>query len=852
MRKMTEGDGMKSNELTTKLFKSENIAKLITEKPGQIIAVMMVLTLVFSAGLINFTMSMDLEDMFPDSQEGDDLELIQKEFFNDEMATIVTKHVSVLSPVYFQETANIIEAWLNDSKIFNALAMDPTTAIMCIPLTLTSYDLQLQGNLFPTMDQILDQMRNYTEESAIRSLALNYVSDESIPQLFRDYFWVLVPTDTAVDLDPAPTTSAIFLYLNGSIDDEELESIELDIEQIAKDETKKVDTYFYSEGLLVYYMIEAEKEMEPVFLLLIVALFGVLLYNFRRTSDPLITMASLLLAILWMIGIISWMGIALDMMQFMVPLMLMGLGVDFSLHLLMTYREGLGTKDTKESKGKQLSGDERIQHAVNNVFKVCVPAIALATITTMVGFASNVISDYPTIAKFGLAATIGIFAVFVVNIFFVLPWRVLKDRRSEKELEKGAIFVDRINLEPGTLVEAGGKTLPFAAIILAILLLLAVPGLVIVPTLDGEYDPRGELLEDQDLTVAATTLMDDFSMGTETLFIRVVDNWSTASAWTNVYAALDSLNDSKYVNHVNDAMVVEWVGSIFPVYSMLDPFIGSLWANITDDGITISQSASTFNLTIFLDMFYTTFPETSRFLHRNFDGTVDTYDAILISVASKTSFGKDGVALDEDVHTAFDGKFDSVHVTGQPIIWGKGIEDMADSMISSIIIVVVFAFSLLIILYSYRRKDPLLGFITGVPPMFVLGWLFLTMYLTNIPLNLMTSIVGAITVGMGIDYPVHIVNRWVYEKDQGHSLKEVYNITMGSTGKEIVFSGLTTVLAFGSFILLPMPAMRLFGLVMFISILYAMIGALVLTPLMLKFWSERSENKGERKVEREE
>jgi predicted RND superfamily exporter protein len=69
---------------------------------------------------------------------------------------------------------------------------------------------------------------------------------------------------------------------------------------------------------------------------------------------------------------------------------------------------------------------------------------------------------------------------------------------------------------------------------------------------------------------------------------------------------------------------------------------------------------------------------------------------------------------------------------------------------------------------------------------------------------------------------------------------------MGSTGREIVFSGVTTLLALGTFFLLPMEAMRLFGIVLFIAIFYAMVGALVLVPLMMRFWSaHRSKGMGD-------
>jgi predicted RND superfamily exporter protein len=166
-------------------------------------------------------------------------------------------------------------------------------------------------------------------------------------------------------------------------------------------------------------------------------------------------------------------------------------------------------------------------------------------------------------------------------------------------------------------------------------------------------------------------------------------------------------------------------------------------------------------------------------------------------------------------------------------------DQMTDMMIRSVIFVVVFAFMFLIALNLYRRGDPVLGIMTGIPPILVLGWMYLTMMGLGIPLNMMTSMVGAIIIGISIDYPIHIANRWVYEADSGRSRHEVYNITMGSTGREIVFSGVTTLLALGSFFLIPMESMRIFGIVLFIAIAYAVVGALVFTPLLLRMWGPK-------------
>jgi len=50
-----------------------------------------------------------------------------------------------------------------------------------------------------------------------------------------------------------------------------------------------------------------------------------------------------------------------------------------------------------------------------------------------------------------------------------------------------------------------------------------------------------------------------------------------------------------------------------------------------------------------------------------------------------------------------------------------------------------------------------LNLMAGMVPILVLGWLFATM----------TAMVGAIIVRIGIDYPIHVANRWVIERRAG-------------------------------------------------------------------------------------
>ncbi|MCK5252566.1 MAG: hypothetical protein KAQ96_06440, partial [Thermoplasmata archaeon] len=146
---------------------SRDIARYIYARPARCLAIMMVLTLVFSAGLYNFSMTMDIDDMLPETQEVENLKQIQDEFFNTELASFVTMDEPVFSPTYFGEMADVIEAWAEDPQIEEAMVGEPETAIVAIPLLISQYDLGQEGNPLPTIDQMVERMRSYDSQDEI-------------------------------------------------------------------------------------------------------------------------------------------------------------------------------------------------------------------------------------------------------------------------------------------------------------------------------------------------------------------------------------------------------------------------------------------------------------------------------------------------------------------------------------------------------------------------------------------------------------------------------------------------------------------------------------------------------------
>src|SRR5690606_11980346 len=132
----------------------------------------------------------------------------------------------------------------------------------------------------------------------------------------------------------------------------------------------------------------------------------------RRTFvDMLITLLTILMAIGMMQGtgvLFEKAGIidAFSVVTQVVPILLIGLGVDYGIHLISRYREELG-----EGHG--------VDEAMGISIGTSGVALILATLTTVIGFLTNITNPVPALKDFGILAAVGIVYSFLLMMLFV-------------------------------------------------------------------------------------------------------------------------------------------------------------------------------------------------------------------------------------------------------------------------------------------------------------------------------------------------------------------------------------------------------------------------------------------------
>lgn len=111
----------------------------------------------------------------------------------------------------------------------------------------------------------------------------------------------------------------------------------------------------------------------------------------------------------------------------------------------------------------------------------------------------------------------------------------------------------------------------------------------------------------------------------------------------------------------------------------------------------------------------------------------------------------------------------------------------------------------------------------------VMGW-------AGIPLGVATSMFAGMTLGIGVDYAIHLMERFRHACDRGLARADAISDAVRSTGPAIFIDALAVGLGFGVLTLSQVPANARLGALVLVSIVSCFIATLVLLPALLRFF----------------
>lgn len=557
----------------------------------------------------------------------------------------------------------------------------------------------------------------------------------------------------------------------------------------------------------------------------------------RTTADTLLTFLTIGLAIQWMSGYGFLRFEDQSQMAQILPILLIGLGVDYSIHMTTRYRQELAS-------GKSV--DDSISRAIRTVGV----ALVLATLTTAVGFLTNVTSSIPALAEFGELAAVGIAASFILMLTFVPAVRELLDRRAEKNnrLETDAFSTGEGRLLPRIIGSFSVLPRKFAAATVAVALVLAGLGAFSMTNLSTEFSFLDFVPTTSPLRDTAVTVNDRFDFP-ETTSVLVKGELASGESWNSMLESYSAAAD------VPDVSVVELEsGARFPVgvslMTVMNQWLNPGGPDFDQDLFNVALSVG-FNqqrqvpadgdVTPLYDAAYAKDPITmASVITQDYSAAVYNFD----TTAGESGAGDLKVNLNEafEPMRAIGG---SAVTTSGAIINDLVVQSLSDSQVSSLVLTLVAALLLLVINFLFESRRPMLGVITTLPVAIVVVWTFGIMAALGIPFGPVTATISALAIGIGIPYMIHVTHRYLEERSEHPDIDDAMHETLVHTGGALAGSAVTTILGFGILITSTTIPFRQFGFVTAYTILLALIAAVLVLPSMLALWSKWHVKRGD-------
>ena len=167
-------------------------------------------------------------------------------------------------------------------------------------------------------------------------------------------------------------------------------------------------------------------------------------------------------------------------------------------------------------------------------------------------------------------------------------------------------------------------------------------------------------------------------------------------------------------------------------------------------------------------------------------------------------------------------------LSGLGVLYNNLLQSLFGSQIASLSFVFGAIFLMLLILFRSLLTSLVVIFV----PLVAVGFVFSFMSLFSIPLDIMTITIASISVGMSVDYAIHIA--WRFREEQKISRSNAEINTINSSGQAVLITAMTVIVGFLVFIFSNFNPTVLFGLLSALAIFVSAALALRFIPIFLE------------------
>ncbi|WP_247000730.1 efflux RND transporter permease subunit [Halosolutus gelatinilyticus] len=690
--------------------------------------------------------------------------------------------------------------------------------------------------------------------------ALEGASDEEVAELVRETFAEGASTLHLLPTDYEPGTASatghrMLFYLEPNEDGAAPSEATRVLYEAAEE---RDDPEYFTLG--EHAIVEANEQInqDTVELILPVALaliLAVLAFSYRDLVDVVVGMTGVIVSVLWMFGIMGWLGVSAGITMIVGPVLIAGLSIDFGFHVFNRYRE-------------QRGDGEPVRLPMRRAVRAVAIALGLVTITAAIGFLSNLVNPLAVIRDLGVGITLGIGSAFVIFLTLVPALKLSIDGllerfgldRRKRPLGHGAY------LRP---LLGGGVTLAARAapIVIVIAVVAGASGAVAWTALDeksfqqqteetAEWKqnlPGPLAWEDPDFIHQSQYVQDTYrSPGddeSDRAQLLIEGDVTADGTLDRVDRGVETARDRGVVFERSGVSTVVTPASVIQSVAAEDESFAQTVADADEDGDGVPDR----DLEGVYDHLYEVAPEQAALVVERTDGgegsdgsrstvdesSTDEYRSLraIVPVERTSDLDERANDLRAAASTIEDGSDLTATAVGESTIVQAELAALTDGILQTLVIALSVMGVALMVVYRVAQGSATLGAVTVVPIALVVGLVVVGMYLLSVPLTLLTALLMSLVVGLGVDYNIHISDRFAQEFERTPDAYGALRTAVTGTGGALLGSTLTSVGAFGSLLLHPHPQMTSFGTMVILALVTSFLVSVFVLPSLLLVWA---------------
>ena len=654
------------------------------------------------------------------------------------------------------------------------------------------------------------------------------------------------------DAVPAADSTAWVIEIDPELPEDERREIQHQIRLAFSDvsDASELDYAVASLDLMSYDIDKGTFDnLALLILFATLVVIALLFVAFRNIKGVLFPVISLNVALVCTYGSLNLLGIRFTALEVAVAPLVLGLGIDYAIHLQrsFTYHRN-NTEDVAEAWMRACG-------------KLSIP-ISLAVITTVAAFLANLVSPLPPLATFGIALAFGVICAFLTSTLLIGALHVTFNAKATTELRKPLKLTNLTQplLELHRKQQVG---------VFLVAIAISAASVIGAMQLETDFDLSDFVNEDMEIMSVRDDINSNYdSAGWKYVYVLmepvgggvIPDDVTLLDNLRNLHSNLKNNQDvvgtderfpspsyeGPYVVLRDAVMRNESFGAIHGLeveyndvwddpdatidlglvfadlqnnYTVADPLSGKTWsdrvnATVHLDGTNIAHLRTEVRVEA------TTSTESKRVISE-FESMIGTSD-------------EDGTLRSSLKDYAV------IHVTGDLVVLQQVLDGLSSSQLKSTAISLIVSFAVLLVLT--RRILP--AFIVLLPVGMAALWVVGSMAVLGIKWNVLTVLVTALTLGIGIDYTIHMWRRIEWELQRQDDHWSALKTSLETTGVALMLSAATTAAGFLVLMLSPMPVIQDFGLITAVTVFFSLVLALVLLPVLLEL-AARAQEVGE-------